>query len=64
MALHAGIEVDGGIVRIAVLDVSAKQTVIVDFIEEAIQGDSSDERNESLRKILKENLTGGDRAGL
>ena len=64
MALHAGIEVDGGIVRIAVLDVSAKQTVIVDFIEEATQGDSSDERNESLRKILKENLTGGDRAGL
>ena len=34
MALHAGIEIDGGLVRIAVLDVTSKQTVLVDFIED------------------------------
>ena len=64
MALHAGIEIDGGHVRIAVLDVSSKQTVLVDFIEEAIIGDTAAERLESLRQILKENLTEGDRKGV
>ena len=63
MALHAGIEIDGGLVRIAVLDVTSKQTVLVDFIEETILGDTADERVESLRSILQENLTEGDRKG-
>ena len=64
MALHAGIEIDGGLVRIAVLDVTSKQTVLVDFIEETILGDSAAERVESLRNILQENLTEGDRKGV
>ena len=64
MALHAGIEIDGGLVRIAVLDVTSKQTVLVDFIEETILGDTAAERVESLRSILQENLTEGDRKGV
>ena len=64
MALHAGIEIDGGQVRIAVLDVSSKQTVLVDFIEETITGDTAAERLESLRLILSENLAEGDRKGV
>ncbi len=64
MALHAGVEVDGGQVRIAVLDITSKQAVIVDFIEDTIQGESADERMDSLRAILKENLAEGDRKGL
>ena len=56
MALHAGIEIDGGMVRIAVLDVTSKQTVLVDFIEETILGDTAAERVESLRSILQEKI--------
>ena len=64
MAFHAGIEIDGGQVRIAVLDVTSKQTVLVDFIEETILGETAAERLESLRSILQENLTEGDRKGV
>ncbi|MEO2149248.1 MAG: hypothetical protein ABGY15_03560, partial [bacterium] len=52
MALHAGIEIDGSDVSIAVVDSTAKQTVIIDYIEAKIIGDSSEERLASLESVL------------
>ena len=64
MALHAGIEIDDSCVRIAVLDVSSKQTVLVDYIESVIDGETVAERVDSLTEILKTNLGEGDRVGV
>ncbi len=52
MALHAGIEIDGSDVSIAVVDSTAKQTVIIDYIEDKIIGESSEERLASLKSVL------------
>ena len=56
MALHAGIEIDGPDVSIAVVEATSKQTVIIDYIEGKIVGDNSEERLVSLRAILRSAL--------
>ncbi len=58
MALHAGIEIDGSEVCIAVVDSTSKRTTIVDYIEARISGETSEERVESLAEILRTSLSG------
>ena len=52
MALHAGIEIDGSEVCIAVIESTTKATTIIDYAEGRITGESSAERLESLAEIL------------
>ena len=61
MALHAGIEIDGSEVCIAVVDSTSKRTTIVDYIEARLSGETSEERIESLAEILRTSLSGNTR---
>lgn len=64
MALHAGIEIDGAEVCIAVVEATSKQTTIVDYVEARIVGETAEERVSSLTEILETTLSGKDRQGL
>ena len=57
MALHAGIEIDGAEVCIAVIESTSKQTSIVDYIEHRIAGETAEERISSLSEILQTHLS-------
>jgi hypothetical protein len=61
VALHAGIEIDGSEVCIAVVDSTSKRTTIVDYIEARLSGETSEERIESLAEILRTSLSGNTR---
>ncbi|MEE2857924.1 MAG: hypothetical protein VX949_11065 [Planctomycetota bacterium] len=64
MALHAGIEIDGSEVCIAVVDSTSKRTTIVDYIEARISGETSEERVESLAEILRTSLSGDSKKSM
>ncbi|MGE4618767.1 MAG: hypothetical protein AAEJ04_03045 [Planctomycetota bacterium] len=64
MALHAGIEIDGADVCIAVVDSTSKQTSIVDYIEARILGETPEERVQSLSEILESAFSGPERQNL
>ena len=57
MALHAGIEIDGADVCIAVIESTSKQISIVDYIEAQILGETAEERVDSLKEILETALS-------
>ena len=57
MALHAGIEIDGAEVCIAVIESTSKQTSIVDYVQDRITGESAEERITSLSEILQTHLS-------
>lgn len=64
MALHAGIEIDGAEVCIAVVEATSKQISIVEYIEDRILGETPEQRIESLREILETAMSGSDLQGL
>lgn len=63
MALHAGIEIDGAEVCIAVVESTSKQTSIIDYIEDRIAGETAEERVSSLTEILQATLADAVKQG-
>jgi len=57
VTLHAGIEIDGAEVCIAVIECTSKQTSIVDYVQDRITGESAEERITSLSEILQTHLS-------